>query len=157
MFDDELAVIVRSGHPLLKKRNLNLENLGPMDWIAPRPQTPSRVRFQEILADHRLPEPSHIVECSSSVAIRGLLLRSDRLALLSRRQLQPDIDAGYLAVLPFALKNSARSIGITLRRNWKPTAAQQRYLDLLRICCEDLSTQNLQTTKSKLTGAVAHA
>jgi DNA-binding transcriptional LysR family regulator len=135
LFNDPLSVIVRKDHPLLNKKNLQLKNLNTLDWIAPRLETPARSRFQAIFLRNNLSEPEPVLECSSSVAIRGLLLRSDRLALLSRRQVQPEIDAGYLAVLPLTLKNSARPIGLTLRKDWRATTAQQQYLQILREAC----------------------
>ena len=136
LFDDALSIIVRKQHPLLTKKNLTLKDLATLDWIAPRPQTPARLRFQEIFAQHQLQEPGHIIECSSSVAIRGLLLRSDRLALLSKRQVHPDVQVGYLTVLQLNLKNSSRPIGLTFRNEWRPTAAQQHFLDILRKDCK---------------------
>ncbi len=137
LFEDSLSVIVRKNHPLLTKNNraFSFKTLSTMDWIAPRTQTPARLRFQEIFASHKIDEPDHIIECSSSVAIRGLLLRSDRLALLSKRQVQLDIESGILAVLPMEFKRSARAIGVTTRKDWRPTAGQQHYLDIVRKAC----------------------
>ncbi|GAB1270259.1 LysR substrate-binding domain-containing protein [Aurantivibrio infirmus] len=137
LFEDSLSVIVRKNHPLLTKNNraFSFKTLSTMDWIAPRTQTPARLRFQEIFASHKIDEPGHIIECSSSVAIRGLLLRSDRLALLSKRQVQLDIESGILAVLPMEFKRSARAIGVTTRKDWRPTAGQQHYLDIVRKAC----------------------
>ncbi len=137
LFEDSLSVIVRKNHPLLTKNNraFSFKTLSTMDWIAPRTQTPARLRFQEIFASHKIDEPDHIIECSSSVAIRGLLLRSDRLALLSKRQVQLDIESGILAVLPMEFKRSARAIGVTTRKDWRPTAGQQHYLNIVRKAC----------------------
>lgn len=136
LFEDSLSVVVRNNHPLLEKKQLSMQNLHDKDWIAPRPQTPARSRFQDTFSFHNLPEPEHIIECSSSVATRGLLLRSDRLALLSKRQVQPDIQAGYLSVLPLDFNNSLRPIGITVRKDWRPTSAQQHYIELLKQFCQ---------------------
>ncbi len=62
-------------------------------------------------------------------------MRSDRLALLSKRQVQSDIESGILAVLPMEFKRSARAIGVTTRKDWRPTAGQQHYLDIVRKAC----------------------
>lgn len=139
LFKDSLSVIVRQGHPLLKPNKtdeaFSFKTLSNLDWIAPRMQTPARLSFQETFSFHNTPEPEHIIECSSSVAIRGLLLRSDRLALLSKRQVQLDVDKGLLALLPIEFKQSARTIGLTLRKDWRPTAGQQQYLDIVKEAC----------------------
>lgn len=141
LFKDSLSVIVRQDHPLLQQNKTDEEfsfrTLSTLDWIAPRMQTPARQSFQETFYFHNTPEPEHIIECSSSVAIRGLLLRSDRLALLSKRQVQLDVDNGLLALLPIEFKQSERTIGLTLRKDWRPTAGQQQYLDIVKEACID--------------------
>src|SRR5690606_14793242 len=130
LFEDPLALVVRRGHPLLSRRRVELRALAKLDWVAPRQGPPARQRFRELFLAHGLEPPSRLIECSSSVATRGLLLQSDRVALLSTRQVQPELDAGFLAALPIRL-NVRRPIGLTLRRNWQPTALQSEYLGLL--------------------------
>tara|TARA_R110000824_G_scaffold288508_6_gene476920 strand:+ start:23614 stop:24828 length:1215 start_codon:yes stop_codon:yes gene_type:complete len=132
LFEDELSVLVRADHPMLEHKTLQLADLAELDWIAPRVGTPSRHRFQNIFKHKNLPEPEHIIECSSTVATRGLLLNTDRVALLSRRQLLPEIEAGLLATLPVLLPESRRPIGLTLRKDWQATQAQQCYIDILK-------------------------
>ena len=117
---------------MLKHELLQLADLADFEWIAPRVGTPSRHRFQNIFKNNKLSEPEHIIECSSTVATRGLLLNTDRVALLSRRQLLPEIEAGLLSVLPLSLPESRRPIGLTIRKDWQPTIAQQSYIDILK-------------------------
>lgn len=130
LFDAPLSVVVRAGHPLLKRKQLNVEDLTTLDWIAPKQGTPARERFTNIFLSQGLEPPRQVIECSSSVAVRGLLLVNDRAALLSTTQMQPEIDVKLLAALPINLKAS-RPIGITLRKGWKATAVQNHYLDIL--------------------------
>lgn len=132
LFSDQLSVIARNDHPLATGRPVRLADLAEQDWVAPRTGTPARERFQLIFDTNQLPQPTHIIECSSSVAVRGLLLKSDRVALFSRRQMLPDIEAGLLTTLPIALAATERPIGITTRKTWKPTLAQDNFLAVLR-------------------------
>ena len=64
--------------------------------------------------------------------IRGLLHASDRLTMISAHQIRHEEEIGVLAPLGFDLTRTSRPIGITLRRNWRPTASQRRFLDCLR-------------------------
>ncbi|TXS90320.1 LysR family transcriptional regulator [Parahaliea maris] len=132
LLSDPLSVVVRSGHWLLNEGRLSADQLQKLDWIAPRKQTPARELFTEFFRREELTPPEHVIECSSLVAIRGLLLESDRAALLPAKQVALDVEAGILAVSPFALKGTTRDIGLTLRRDWQPTRAQDRLLNLLR-------------------------
>jgi len=130
LFDAPLSVIVRANHPLVTRDHLKIQDLTLLDWIAPKEGTPARARFRNIFLSQGLEPPKQVIECSSSVAIRGLLLNSDRAALLSTQQMQPEIDVRLLAPLPINL-NASRPIGVTLRKGWKATAMQNYYLNIL--------------------------
>jgi DNA-binding transcriptional LysR family regulator len=132
LFDDPLAIIVRPGHPTLGQQNLSFKDLLRLEWIAPREGTPTRELFRYLFARHGEPEPAALIECSSLIAIRGLLSRSDRASLISLRQVRPEIEANLLAALPMQLPFCSRPIGITTRRDWEPTQLQANYLQTLR-------------------------
>lgn len=140
LFDDPLAVVARAGHPLLAEgtaaETIRLEYLATLPWIAPRNNTPARRRFNELFASNELEPPAQLIECSSSAATRSLLLQSDRVALLSVRQVLPEIRLGMLATLPLSL-NLSRRIGVSLRKNWEPTRIQDHFLRIL----ESLSSE----------------
>ena len=72
-----------------------------------------------------------MIECNSLVAVRGLLLESDRAALLPEKQVEVDVESGLLAISPTPLKGTFRDIGVTTRRHWQPTRVQSRLLRLL--------------------------
>ncbi|MBB3060178.1 LysR family transcriptional regulator [Microbulbifer rhizosphaerae] len=137
LFDDPLYIVVRPGHPLLAKRRASARVLSQLDWIAPRERTPARKAFSHFFQREKLTPPEHVIECSSLVAIRSLLRDTDRAALLPARQVEVDVKAGLLAVMPTPLAGTTRAIGITTRNDWKPTAVQARFIELLH----DFSTQ----------------
>lgn len=128
-----LNIVVRQGHWLTKHASLSADQLQQLDWIAPRKQTPARELFEDFFRREGLSPPAHVIECSSLVAIRGLLLASDRAALLPEKQVSLDVEAGLLAVNPTPLRGTTRDIGLSLRRDWQPTRAQGRLLELLRV------------------------
>src|SRR5690606_16152732 len=91
LFDDPLTIVVRSGHPFAEnfdsaQDKLTPEQLGALSWILPREATPARDNFNRFMINKGLQPPSRVIECSSLVAIRALLLRTDHAALLSARQ-----------------------------------------------------------------------
>lgn len=132
LFDDPLAIIVRSGHPLAHKKRATVRELVRYPWIAPRLGSPLRVQFDELFRNADVPEPSHAIECNSLVAARSLLLESDRVMLLSAHQIHYELKAGLLVALPHPDGRVTRPIGLTERRDWRPTSAQQRLIELLR-------------------------
>lgn len=132
LFRDPLQIVMRPGHPLALKPSLSVLQLQELDWIAPRQNTPARAAFSQFFEDRGLQPPEHVIECSSLVACRGLLLESDRAALLSARQVEVDVGNGLLALSPQPLAGTRREIGLATRRDWKPTRLQARFLELIR-------------------------
>ncbi|PTW63057.1 DNA-binding transcriptional LysR family regulator [Breoghania corrubedonensis] len=129
LFTDTLSVIARAGHPLAGKDRVTREDLLRFPWIVPRPETPTRAHFEALIGSRFM---TGLIETSSLVALRGMLLKSDRLTLLSRRQITYEERSGLLKALPVELGDRPRPIGITLRSNWRPTGLQTAFLEILR-------------------------
>jgi DNA-binding transcriptional LysR family regulator len=132
LFDDPLAIIVRSGHPLTAGAAPVADELARYPWIVPRQGSPLRRQFEQLFERARVVPPGVSIECNSLVAARELLLDSDYVTLLSGRQVRREIEAGMLVALPHPDGRVTRPIGLTLRRDWRPTAAQQVLVRVLR-------------------------
>ena len=132
LFKDSLNIVVRANHPLAAKTSFTPDELRQLDWIAPRENTPAREVFMLLFENEGLSPPEHVIECSSLMATRGLLLESDRAALLPAKQVEIDVAKDLLAVCPQHLAGTSRDIGLTLRKHWMPTRIQARFLELLR-------------------------
>ncbi len=130
LFHDPLAIVARSGHPLTAKKRITVDDLAAYPWVVPEQGIPTRDHFEALL-DDRSPSGG-LVESSSIVLIISLLLESDRLTLISRQQIRREQDQGLVITLPYDMSSTLRPIGLTTRRNWRPTATQIRFLKLLR-------------------------
>jgi LysR family transcriptional regulator of gallate degradation len=123
LFNDHLSLIARKGHPLEHLGEVHWPDLMRYGWVLPRVGTPTRKLFEETLASRGLPVPEHVIETSSMVTLRGLLLESDRITVLSHHQIHFDEQYGMLTALPFDLKEASRPIGITRRVHSSPSPA----------------------------------
>lgn len=132
LFEDELSIVMKCGHALDNEDEISAKALQKLAWVAPRQGTPARQAFTAFFSRHNLPEPSEIVESSSLVATRGLLLESDRVALLSSRQVEIEVRHHLLSVKGQRLEGTQRKIGITFRKSWRPTMLQQAFISLLK-------------------------
>lgn len=132
LFTDSLSLVVRPGHPLFRQDEVTPKDLAALDWVLPPAGVPTRRHFEAFFESVGLAAPRRVIECSSMVAVRGLLQRSDRATLLSLAQVGYDIETGQLAVLGAPLPQTARPIGLALRADWRATLAQGAFLDLLR-------------------------
>lgn len=131
LFEEPLAIVVRPGHPLLDSAPPSFEDLAGLEWIAPRALAPTRRFFNAFFERGETNSPPRVIECSSLVATRGLLQRSNRAAMLSPLQVQEDVQAGELAILMDSIPDSSRTIGVTVRENWEPTMVQSEFTRII--------------------------
>lgn len=131
MFMDRFAIVARANHPLARKSRIAPGDLARYDWIIARNKTPIRAAFSAFFAEHGI-APHASVETSSLVTIRGMLMESDKITLLSRHQILFEESAGLLTVLPVEIPNGERPIGMTVRRDWLPTDLQADFIKLIR-------------------------
>lgn len=122
------AIVVRQGHPLLKKRKVTLDDLAAYDWVVGSPGSGRRICFETLFAG-RTP-PSAKIETYSLPTIRLLLTRSDAVTLLTSYELMYEDDA--LTAVPYEPIRPIPSIGITTRIDWLPTQLQSNFLRLIR-------------------------
>lgn len=134
LFIDGLSVVARADHPLVTAARVSPADLSAYPWALPRRNTPTRAIFDAIAAEHGFgPQPGEgIIETGSLVALRGILLRTDRLTILSRHQIAYEEQTGLLGVVCVDLPPTQRPIGIATRTGWKPTALQAEFLAALR-------------------------
>ena len=129
LFEDVLSIVVRGQHPLAKMKKPSWQELLKYKWVLPRHGTPTRKLFEDAVKAKGENIPEHIVETSSFITLRGLLINSDRITVLSRRQIAYEEASGLLAPLAVELPNTQRSIGITRRRKGTITSAAQLLIE----------------------------
>lgn len=128
---DRLTVVGRSDHPLAGK-SPSLKELAVYPWVVGRRTSALLERWQQIFSEAGIPCPRAPIQCDSVTTIRGILIRSNFLTLLSRDQVTAELEAGSLTPIRSAIPDIMRTIGVITRRDWFPTALQQQFLDLLR-------------------------
>ena len=132
VFDDPLAIVVGAGHPLAGVAAATLAGLARFPWIAPRRDSPLRRHFDALIVRLERRPAVAPIECNSLVAARSLLIASDRVMLLSEHQIHHELETGQLVALPHPLGPVTRSIGLTVRRDWRPTEVQAQLVEGLR-------------------------
>lgn len=138
LWSPPLSIIARKDHPLLQQSQIDAQQLAQYSWVVPAEGTPTRQAFEDIFADANVALPARLVESSSQILIRELLLESDRLTLMSAHQVEREINIGLLSVIPFPLEHTRRPIGLCVRKSWLPTLTQSHFLSLLREISEQV-------------------
>jgi len=117
LLEDKAALVARAGHPLAQRGKLKLKDLAGYPWVLSRSGTPLRESLEHFFQRHGAQAPSPAVETGDLALLRGLLVCSDMLTVLSAHQLHHEVRTGQLVVLPFDMPGTERSIGITTRKN----------------------------------------
>lgn len=116
LFEDKAALVARAGHPLSGRARLELDELAGFPWVLSRGGSPLRELFEQFFRVRGARPPEPAVETGDLALMRGLLVDSDMLTVLSAHQLHYEIETGQLVVLPFEMAGMERNIGVTTRR-----------------------------------------
>ncbi|MEF1277756.1 LysR family transcriptional regulator [Vibrio fortis] len=132
LFESKNTILSRADHPLATKEKVSIKELQESSWVVSSSATPARKMFEDMFTKASLEVPSRLIEASSQMLVKELLLGSDRLTLLSQHQIRRDLDEGHLVALPYEGEEQSRPIGLTVRKNWFATSVQTHFLKLLR-------------------------
>jgi LysR family transcriptional regulator of gallate degradation len=138
LVDESLAgtqfrVVARSGHPLVGRNDLTLEDLASCDWIVGLKGASRRLCF-EALFQGRKP-PRAVIETSTLPIIRHIVRGSDRLTLMTSYELRHE--ANLIVQLPFGPLPVNPAVGITMRADWLPTRTHRVFIDLMKQALSD--------------------
>jgi DNA-binding transcriptional LysR family regulator len=131
VFEDRPVVVMRAGHPLEACVTPDGVALAGYPWILPGRDTPLRHYWEDMMRAAGAEPPEVGIECGSVLTVRQLLLGSDALTLLSPGQMAVELQSRVLAARPTPVP-VRRTIGITTRAGWRPTAPQAAFLEVLR-------------------------
>jgi LysR family transcriptional regulator of gallate degradation len=132
LFEDRLAVVVRGGHPLAGRQHLAWADLAAADWIMPMPHTPAQAAFEQALAAAGLALPPSPLRVNSALMMQTLLAETDRLALMSPRQVHRELRAGLLVELPVQVVHQPRPIGMVWRADYLPPPGAELLMERFR-------------------------
>jgi LysR family transcriptional regulator, regulator for genes of the gallate degradation pathway len=132
LVEEPLAVVVREGHPLLRRRGLGLAELSRCDWVLPLPGTPASAALRRVFAAAGLAPPPDALQASSAMFTRAIVACTDRLALTSHGQALEDECSGALRRLPVELPLTLRAVGVAWRESGEPSPDLRVVLEALR-------------------------
>lgn len=138
LFTDKPIVLARAGHPLSERTGGGqaavlpaLTELARFPWIVPSSGAPLRAGFEAMFRTSGLEPPMVPIQCGSVMIIRELLMQTDFLTLLSPDQVALEVQAGWLVSLGEPPHHFARTIGLTTRASWRPSAPQAAFIAAL--------------------------
>lgn len=140
LFDENSVLVARSNHPLLKRKQLTLLDLKDASWVVPHPNVPMRDHMEKLFVKNDMAFPERYVETDSLVVVRSLLMESDRIALVSKREVYLDEKLGLVKELPISLNTPIRPVGFVTRTDFSPTPSLKKFIQCLNEVASDISS-----------------
>jgi LysR family transcriptional regulator of gallate degradation len=129
---DRMEIIVRAAHPLAAREPLAFSDIMTAGWILPKQGTPTRDLIDACLAARGGERPTVQVETADLSITLGILLASDMATAASPHLFRREIEAGLLVVLPIALPETARAVGILRRPGSTPPLGARLLIETMR-------------------------
>jgi DNA-binding transcriptional LysR family regulator len=142
-YAEPICLVVRRGHPLLRKRRLGLRELAAQPWLLPAPETTLRRQLERAFRDAGAPLPSNIIESVSILTNRVLLRKSDCIGVMPYHVALDDVRQKLLAMLPVKLKSMDSPVGAILRAPGELPPAASALLECLRIAARQVPVPKL--------------
>ncbi|MFX0540233.1 LysR substrate-binding domain-containing protein [Roseovarius sp. S4756] len=131
LMQGRIALVVRTGHPALARRDLGFRDLRGYGWILPPSDTTLRRQLDQFFVDEDQFVPPRVVESVSYVTNRALLAGSDMICAMPAELVQGE-PTGALAELPLPLPFGDGPVGASFRTGTSLPPAAAALLEALR-------------------------
>lgn len=123
LYAEEVAFVVRPGHPLLQRRNFSLGEIANYTVLMPPAGSVIRPFVDRLLLTNGIGEFANVVETVSDSFGRAFVERYDAIWLISRGVVLSEIEAGRLATLDVDTSETRGAVGLTTRAGEAPGLA----------------------------------
>ncbi|HTQ96188.1 MAG TPA: LysR substrate-binding domain-containing protein [Candidatus Acidoferrum sp.] len=128
---DELTFVVPPKHPLAKRKEVDVEELGKEMFIAHIVESPFRRRVIELFAKHRTPLNMPL-EMPTIESIKRIVQMGMGVAIVPRMCVNWEIDNGWLKELKIRQLNMPRHLYMIARRGARLPHAAAEFMRLLK-------------------------
>jgi LysR family transcriptional regulator, pca operon transcriptional activator len=113
LYLEEVAVVVRPGHPILA--DPDLRRIGEWTVLYPAPWAAIRPIVERLLIAEGIPLPPHRIETVSGAFGQAFTAQSDAVWLISAGVVENEVRAGRLVRLPIATRMTLGPVGLMVR------------------------------------------
>lgn len=132
LYHEPMCVVARVGHPLGRRRTLQLAALAGEQWIMPTPDSIYRRRLDEAFRRVGAEPPTRIVESMSILANTMLVQETDMLAVMPGRVAEHYVELGEICILPVKPPALSGPVGIITLIGRSLTPAAMDFVQALR-------------------------
>lgn len=129
---EPLALVVREGHPLLRKENLTLKDCLSYDWVMQATNGLLRRATENYILEHGLAPPARVLSTSSLLLTLGLISDTNAVAPIARAVADLFTTSSRLGrnirILDVANDMNVGPYSLIQRRGFEPSPAVRRVL-----------------------------
>lgn len=132
LYAESLSLVVRSTHPLSKKRRLKISDLTHQSWVLPPESAPVRQEIDRIFTQTGLQRPSVWIESTSLLLTETVIAKSDCVAAMPHSVAKLYQSRGQLKILNPDFVVHMPPIGVIRRATDLQPPSVEQFLALIR-------------------------
>jgi len=115
--EEPACIVARVGHPLLSRKNLQLQDIVSYPWILPPNGSILRHRFDLMFLRAGMDVPNNVVDTTSLLLVTSLLQQTDSLHVIPVEVAQYFTSLNALSILPMELPCKMDAFGIIMQKD----------------------------------------
>jgi len=142
VYRDRMAVVVKPGHPLTRRKRLGIADLGPLSFVAHNVDSPLRQRVTHTFAENRTPLNIG-VELPSMEAVKRFVAQGNGVAIVPGLTVARELESGELVGIPVPELAIERELRLVLRRKAVVSYVGAAFLKVAEECARALGAPYL--------------
>jgi molybdate transport repressor ModE-like protein len=111
--NDPFCLVVRRGHPLAKRRRISLQRLDAVRFVLPSEQSVYHHQLAALFVVAGLQWPTNHIATNAMTAMKAVVMNSDCVAIMPKRLIALERQAGLLSSIDLAEARTARALGLS--------------------------------------------
>jgi len=136
--EEPACIVARVGHPLLSRKNLQLQDIVSYPWILPPNGSILRHRFDLMFLRAGMDVPNNVVDTTSLLLVTSLLQQTDSLHVIPVEVAQYFTSLNALSILPMELPCKMDAFGIIMQKDSILSPSAMILLDEVRRLAKEM-------------------
>ena len=151
VFRDRMAVVVKPGHPLSRKKRIRIQDLGRESFVAHNADSPLRQRVFETFRNHQTPLNIG-VELPSMEAVKRFVAHGNGVAIVPGLTAAREIESGELISVQVPELHIERELRLILRRKGVLSYVGAAFLQVIEAYAKENGSPYLYAPQEELVG-----
>ncbi|WP_111895606.1 LysR substrate-binding domain-containing protein [Acinetobacter sp. MB5] len=133
LYEEDLFLVVKNGHPLLSKKKISLEDIIPYDILVSPKNTLVRITTDNFLiSENSFNQEYKLIECTSETFSRVYVTEYDAVWFVQKGIVNLDLNNGLLSKLDFQNNLLRGPVGITTLADKNRSLEVKSFIDILK-------------------------